>query len=136
MTSSGIMRSQTSDRGTNMRLPAVFLSHGAPTLAVEDVSDTRAWAALADELPKPREILVVSAHWDTAEPVVSSAPRPETIHDFYGFPRSLYEQRYAAPGAPVLAAKAAERLQAAGLACSVDASRGLDHGAWVPLKWM
>ena len=119
-----------------MRLPAVFLSHGAPTLAVEDGADTQAWAALARELPRPKEILVVSAHWDTQQPEVSAAGQPETIHDFYGFPKELYEQRYAAPGAPGLAARAAERLAAAGHAPSTHPSRGLDHGAWVPLKWM
>jgi len=119
-----------------MRFPAVFLSHGAPTLAVEDVSDTRAWAALAGELPRPREILVISAHWDTAGPAVSTAASPATIHDFFGFPPQLYEQRYPAPGAPQLAVRTAKHLAAAGLACEVDAGRGLDHGAWVPLKWM
>jgi 4,5-DOPA dioxygenase extradiol len=118
------------------RLPAVFLSHGAPTLAVEDVSDTQAWAALARELPRPREILVVSAHWDTDEPAVGGVERPETIHDFFGFPNELYQQRYPAPGAPALAEKTAKRLEIAGLPCVVDPSRGLDHGAWVPLKWM
>ena len=119
-----------------MRLPTIFLSHGAPTLAVEDGSDTRAWAALARELPRPREILVVSAHWDTPAPAASGTPRPETIHDFFGFPRELYEQRYPAPGAPALAGRVAQCLEAAGLACRIDAERGLDHGAWVPLKWM
>jgi 4,5-DOPA dioxygenase extradiol len=119
-----------------MRMPAVFLSHGAPTLAVEDGSDTRAWAALARELPRPREILVISAHWDTDEPAVGSVARPETIHDFFGFPRELYEQRYPAPGAPELALRVQKHLQAAGLPCSVDPQRGIDHGAWVPLKWM
>jgi 4,5-DOPA dioxygenase extradiol len=67
---------------------------------------------------------------------VSAAAKPETIHDFYGFPPQLYEQRYPATGAPVLAARVAQHLSAAGLACNVDAGRGLDHGAWVPLKWM
>ena len=119
-----------------MKLPAVFLSHGAPTLAVEDGSDTQAWAALARELPRPRSILVVSAHWDTDAPAVSAAERPETIHDFFGFPRELYEQRYPAPGAPDLAERVARELVTVGLPCSVDPQRGLDHGAWVPLKWM
>jgi 4,5-DOPA dioxygenase extradiol len=119
-----------------MRLPAIFLSHGAPTLAVEDVDDTRAWAKLAHELPRPKEILAISAHWDTPDPVVGSVERPETIHDFYGFPRELYQQRYPAPGAPALAQRAAAVLAKAGLAVQADASRGLDHGAWVPLKWM
>lgn len=119
-----------------MKLPAVFLSHGAPTLAVEDGSDTRAWATLARELPRPQSILAISAHWDTREPAVSGALQPQTLHDFNGFPKELYQQRYAAPGAPHLAAEIVRLLAAAGHACTVDASRGLDHGAWVPLKWM
>jgi len=119
-----------------MKLPAVFLSHGAPTLAVDEGIETRAWAKLAQELPRPRSILVVSAHWDTRDPEVSAAPHLETIYDFRGFPRELYEQKYPAPGAPDLARKTAKLVQAAGLPCNVDAARGLDHGAWVPLKWM
>jgi len=119
-----------------MRFPAVFLSHGAPTLAVEDVSETRAWAALAKALPRPKEILVISAHWDTPQPITSSVARPETIHDFFGFPPQLYEERYPAPRAPALAQRVAQRLSAAGFSASVDPQRGLDHGAWVPLKWM
>ncbi|MBC8021546.1 MAG: dioxygenase [Burkholderiales bacterium] len=119
-----------------MKLPAVFLSHGAPTLAVEEGHETRAWAELAASLPRPRSILAVSAHWDTRDPEVSAAPRMETIHDFNGFPRALYEQRYPAPGAPDLARQVATRLQQAGYPCEIDPSRGLDHGAWVPLKWM
>lgn len=119
-----------------MTLPALFLSHGAPTLAVEETSQTRAWAKLAKELPRPKAILAVSAHWDTKAPAVSGAPHPETIHDFGGFPRELYEQRYPAPGSPGLAERAAANLQKAGIACRIDPERGLDHGAWVPLKWM
>ena len=119
-----------------MKLPAIFLSHGAPTLAVEETAETRAWAALAAELPRPSAILAVSAHWDTDTPAVSGAAKPETIHDFSGFPRALYEQRYPAPGAPELAELAARTLSHAGLACAIDPRRGLDHGAWVPLKWM
>ena len=119
-----------------MSLPALFLSHGAPTLAVEETAETRAWAELGRELPKPRAILAVSAHWDTDTPAVSGAAKPETIHDFSGFPRALYEQRYPAPGAPELAELAARTLAHAGMPCAIDPRRGLDHGAWVPLKWM
>jgi 4,5-DOPA dioxygenase extradiol len=119
-----------------MKIPAVFLSHGAPTLAVEEGHETRAWAELAKELPRPRAVLAVSAHWDTRDPEVSAAPHMETIYDFNGFPRELYEQKYPAPGAPDLANRVAQLLQKAGLACRVDAARGLDHGAWVPMKWM
>jgi len=119
-----------------MSLPALFLSHGAPTLAVEETAETRAWAELGRELPKPRAILAVSAHWDSDTPAVSGAAKPETIHDFSGFPRALYEQRYPAPGAPELAELAARTLAHAGMPCAIDPRRGLDHGAWVPLKWM
>ena len=119
-----------------MKQPAIFLSHGAPTLAVEQTSQTRAWAALAGELARPSAILAVSAHWDTDKPAVSGVARPQTIHDFNGFPRELYEVRYPAPGAPQLAERTARLLGDAGLACAIDPTRGLDHGAWVPLKWM
>ncbi|HUQ29215.1 MAG TPA: class III extradiol ring-cleavage dioxygenase [Usitatibacter sp.] len=119
-----------------MKIPAVFLSHGAPTLAVGEGFEARAWAKLASELPRPRSILAVSAHWDTRDPEVSAAPRMETIYDFRGFPRELYEQKYPAPGAPDLARHVAAMLEKAGFACNIDSARGLDHGAWVPLKWM
>jgi 4,5-DOPA dioxygenase extradiol len=79
---------------------------------------------------------VVSAHWDTPGPVVSAAKRPETIYDFFGFPPELYQQRYPAPGAPELAQKVSQQLALAGIEAAIDPSRGLDHGAWVPLKWM
>ncbi len=117
-------------------LPSLFVSHGAPTLAVADNAVTQAWAALGRELPRPESILMVSAHWDTGQPSVSTATDPGTIHDFSGFPRELYEIRYPAPGAPDLARRAQSRLVAAGLAAQVDATRGLDHGAWVPLRFM
>lgn len=119
-----------------MKIPALFLSHGAPTLAVQETHETHAWAQLAHDSPRPREILVISAHWDTDAPVASIAPQPATIHDFHGFPRELYEQRYPVPGAPQLGERAASLLVKAGIACTLDPQRGLDHGAWVPLKWM
>lgn len=117
-------------------MPVVFLSHGAPTLAVEKTQETQAWAELAAQMPRPDAILAISAHWDTDAPSVSSAARPKTIHDFQGFPRELYQQRYPAPGAPHLAELAVGALADAGIPCAVDPERGLDHGAWVPLKWM
>lgn len=119
-----------------MSLPSLFLSHGSPMLAIEDVTFTREWARLGEAMARPEAILVISAHWDTAEPAVSAAAKPETIYDFFGFPPELNRVRYPAPGDPALARRAAKLLDAAGLPRSIDPQRGLDHGAWVPLKWM
>ncbi len=115
--------------------PVVFVSHGAPTLALEPGPARGALAALGASLPRPLSILVVSAHWGTAGPELDVSPHPQTIHDFYGFPQALYEMRYPAPGAPALAARAGELFAAAGLATKT-VERGLDHGAWVPLMLM
>jgi len=118
------------------RLPALFVSHGAPTLPLEDIPARRFLADLGAALPRPRAIVAVSAHWLTDRPAVSAATRPETIHDFYGFPEQLYELRYPAPGDTALAGRVQELVSAAGLDAEVDADRGLDHGAWVPLMLM
>lgn len=114
------------------RLPTVFISHGAPTLPIDPSMPRAEFATLAQRWPRPRAILVLSAHWASAEPVASVAEQPETIHDFYGFPRALYELRYDAPGAPGIANRAIGLLHDAGVAAT-SAARGLDHGAWVPL---
>lgn len=118
------------------RLPVVFLSHGSPMHALEPGDAGPAWRAIAEALPRPRGILIASAHWELGAPSLTAAPRPQTIHDFYGFPEPLYRLRYDAPGDPDLAARAAARLSGAGLACTLDPSRGLDHGAWAPLLHM
>lgn len=118
------------------RLPALFLSHGAPTLPLEPGPARGFLAGLGTGLPRPRSMLVLSAHWDTAAPVVSAAPQPATIHDFGGFPEELYRMRYAAPGAPELALRVVELLSAAGWSAATAPDRGLDHGAWVPLRLM
>jgi len=95
-----------------------------------------AWSALAASLPRPRAILIASAHWETDVPELTGAARPETIHDFRGFPQPLYQIRYPAPGAPDVAARAQALLEKAGFSAAVDARRGLDHGAWSPLLHM
>jgi 4,5-DOPA dioxygenase extradiol len=90
-------------------------------------------AGLAGLMPRPKVILVASAHWETRAPVVTGAASNTTIHDFYGFPEALYALRYDAPGAPALAAEVAGLVREAGLHGEIDTKRGLDHGAWVPL---
>lgn len=105
-------------------------------MALAECATTRFWQTLGAELPRPRAILMVSAHWDTARPAISTSARPETIHDFYGFPPALYQLRYAAPGAADLAQAAAHLLDAAGLGPTALGERGLDHGAWTPLRFM
>lgn len=116
-------------------MPALFVSHGAPTLLLESHSPTYAFlSGLAERLPRPTAVLAVSAHWTTAAPMVSAAVEPETIHDFYGFPAELYRMAYAAPGAPELAARVAALLNDGGMTTSIHPSRGLDHGAWAPLR--
>jgi 4,5-DOPA dioxygenase extradiol len=118
------------------RLPAVFVSHGAPTLAIEENDTTEFLKGLGPKLGRPDAILCVSAHWNTSVPSVSASPQPETIHDFGGFPEELYRIRYPAKGAPALAARVAALLGGAGIECDVSPARGLDHGAWVPLRLM
>jgi len=95
-----------------------------------------AWGALGKRLGKPQAILIASAHWGTHVPMVTGAARPETIHDFSGFPEALYRIRYTAPGAPKVAARAQALLKDAGFTAAIDGMRGLDHGAWAPLLYM
>jgi len=117
-------------------LPTAFVSHGAPTLALDPAEAGPMLQRLGRELPRPRAILVVSAHWEAPRPAVSAAPWPRTIHDFYGFPRDLYSLSYGAPGAPELAGRVRELLDRAGLPADTSPDRGLDHGAWVPLRYL
>ena len=116
--------------------PSLFVPHGAPTFALQPGAAGAALATLARRLPEPRAVLVVSAHWDTATARVGFATRPETIHDFYGFPEALYRLRYPASGCPEVAAEVLAALSAAGIEAEADSDRGLDHGAWVPLMML
>jgi 4,5-DOPA dioxygenase extradiol len=115
-------------------LPTLFISHGSPLLAVEAGQAGAMLSQLGQALPSPRAILVISAHWETRVPTVSTAALPATLHDFGGFPRMLYELQYPAPGDPALGEALATRLTRAGIPATTDKHRGLDHGAWVPLR--
>lgn len=109
-------------------MPTLFVGHGNPMNALEENSHTRIWRTLGQSLPRPRSILVVSAHWYTRGAGVTAMAQPRTIHDFYGFPPALFEQRYPAAGDPVLAARVQEVLRP--VAVTADQEWGLDHGAW------
>ncbi len=113
--------------------PVLFISHGAPTFAIEPGKLGPQLQTLGTRLTGVRAVLVVSPHWQTRDVQVMATPQPETVHDFGGFPARLYALRYPATGAPQWAAQAAERLLQAGFATHMDTQRGLDHGAWVPL---
>ena len=116
-------------------LPSLFVSHGAPTLPFDDVPARDFLRGLgqrlAEDYGRPRAILVASAHWETDAPQANAVAVNDTIHDFGGFPRALYDIRYPAPGDARLAAEVAALTGG-----RVDVARGLDHGAWVPLMLM
>jgi len=119
------------------KFPTIFVSHGSPMLALQDSPARRFLAGLGQSLARPSAIVVISAHWETrGAPAVSLAAQPETIHDFGGFPKALFDLRYPAPGAPAIAERAAALLAEAGILVGRSATRGLDHGAWVPLSLM
>lgn len=117
-------------------LPTLFLSHGSPMHALEPGAVRAVWEDLARSLPRPKALLIASAHWETNLPMLTGNAKPETIHDFYGFPRPLYRIRYPAPGAPEIGARALALLKNAGFTAAIDGCRGLDHGAWSPLLHM
>lgn len=114
-------------------LPSLFVSHGAPTFALEPGLAGPRLAALGRALPRPEAVLVISPHWMTPTPRVGTAAQPETIHDFGGFDPALYRLSYPARGHAALARRTVERLNAACWNALADERRGLDHGAWVPL---
>ncbi len=117
-------------------LPSLYISHGSPMTALQPGLTGKRLAELAALLPRPKAIVMASAHWPTREPRVGSGAAHATIHDFGGFPAALYAIRYEPPGAPALAGQVIRLLEDAGFAAHDDATRGLDHGAWVPLRLM
>lgn len=124
-----------SESNATGRMPVLYLSHGAPPLA-----DDRIWreelSRWAEGIPRPRAILMVSAHWESAPATVGATSRVPLVYDFWGFPERYYQVRYPAPGAPWLARRVSDLLSRPGQVVREDPTRGLDHGAYVPLVEM
>ncbi len=116
-------------------LPSLFISHGAPNILLRDIPASRFLRGLGQSLPRPRAIVVATAHWTTAEVAIGCAAQPDTIHDFSGFGPELSSQHYGAPGDSGLAEDIRVALTRAGLSATT-VERGLDHGVWVPLALM
>ncbi|RXZ82624.1 dioxygenase [Paenibacillaceae bacterium] len=114
-------------------MPSLFIAHGAPSLALETNEYTAFLQQLAADLPKPKAIVLFSAHWESRQQQVSGAAAYDTIYDFSGFQPDLYEVKYEAAGDSALAAAVQEKFEKAGIAAAIDPVRGLDHGAWVVL---
>jgi 4,5-DOPA dioxygenase extradiol len=116
-------------------MPVVFAAHGAPVLLDDPVwmAELAAWA---DTMPKPKSILMVSAHWEERPATLGATRTVPLVYDFYGFPERYYETSYEAPGAPDLAARVRDLLRQKGIPSTDDPERGLDHGAYVPLVAM
>lgn len=114
-------------------LPSVFISHGAPTIALEDTPFTQALHELGKTLPKPQLIIMMSAHWESRELQINANPAPSTWHDFGGFPKALFQLQYPALGHPAAAQSLAQQLRQSGVAVKVVDNQPFDHGVWTPL---
>jgi 4,5-DOPA dioxygenase extradiol len=117
------------------RMPVIFAAHGAPVL-LDDAAWMEELASWAQAMPKPKSVLMVSAHWEEKPTTLGAVETVPLVYDFSGFPERYYQTQYPAPGAPELAARVRDLLQARGIASTDDSERGLDHGAYVPLLAM
>lgn len=116
----------------SIRMPALFLGHGSPMITINDNVYTRAWKALGESLPRAKAVLCISAHWYLPATLVTGDEKPQTIHDFGGFPEPLYQVQYPAPGDPALAQQIADLLSPEDVGLSTE--WGLDHGTWSVLR--
>ncbi len=114
------------------RMPVLFVGHGSPMYAIEENEFVRTWRKLGEELPRPKAILCISAHWETNGTLVTAMPKPMTIHDFGGFPKELFAVQYPAPGSPELALETKRSLTS--VTVELDEKWGLDHGAWSVIR--
>lgn len=115
-------------------MPVLFIGHGSPMNGIEDTEFSRRWTQMAKEIPVPKAVLVVSAHWFTKGTKITAMDFPKTIHDFGGFPKELFDVQYNAPGNPVLAKETADLLHSTHV--ELDHDWGLDHGAWTIIRHM
>jgi 4,5-DOPA dioxygenase extradiol len=115
-------------------MPVLFIGHGSPMNGIEDTEFSRRWTQMAKEIPIPKAVLVVSAHWFTKGTQITAMDFPKTIHDFGGFPKELFAVQYPAPGNPVLAKETAALLHSAHV--ELDHDWGLDHGTWTVVRHM
>lgn len=115
-------------------MPVLFVGHGSPMNGIGDTEFSRRWTQLAKEIPTPKAVLVVSAHWFTKGTKITAMDFPKTIHDFGGFPQALFDVQYPAPGNPALAKETAELLHSANV--ELDHDWGLDHGTWTIVRFM
>lgn len=118
--------------GPTEKYPALFLGHGSPMNAIEENEFVQGWRATGEELPRPKAILCISAHWETKGTMVTATDSPKTIHDFYGFPKALFEFEYPAPGSPELAIETQNIINSSNV--GLDYEWGLDHGSWSVVK--
>lgn len=119
----------------NMKMPVLFVGHGSPMNAINEDRFTDGFKKIAEILPKPKAVICISAHWETSELAVTAMEHPKTIHDFGGFPKALYEQKYPAPGSPGLADEIAKTIKMFPVVKD-EFEWGLDHGTWTVMKYL
>jgi 4,5-DOPA dioxygenase extradiol len=124
----------TSEVDITQKMPVLFVGHGSPMNVIEENEFVEGWRTAGKSLPKPKAIICISAHWETKGTFVTAMKNPETIHDFGGFPRELYEVQYLAPGSPELAKEIRDTIKYTNI--GLDDKWGLDHGCWSVLKQM